>query len=106
MNFQDLEDLWNEGDNNLEQKITINPSLINKINMKKVTSNLTETRWENLLELGINLWFVSYFKGFCSHYYQSPKFLIPGAFMLGLCILTILFCTYKSLGSLKFLINT
>ena len=95
MNFQDLENLWREGDQDLERKITINPSSINNINMKKVTANLKETRWENLIELGINLWFLNFFKTFFINHYHTPKFLIPGAFMLVLCLFTIVFCTYK-----------
>jgi len=95
MNFQDLEDIWNENNQDLEQSITINSASINNINMKKVTSNLTETRWENLIELGVNLWFLSFFKNFFMNHYHTPKFLIPGAFMLGLCLFAIVFCTYK-----------
>lgn len=63
--------------------------------MKKVTANLKETRWENLIELGINLWFLNFFKTFFINHYHTPKFLIPGAFMLVLCLFTIVFCTYK-----------
>lgn len=95
MNFQDLEDIWHQDNNDLEQGIRINSASINKIDMKKVTSNLTETRWENLIELGVNLWFFSFFKNFFMNHYHLPKFLLPGAFMLGLCVFAIIFCTYK-----------
>lgn len=95
MNFQELADSWNEDNQDLEQNITINPSSINNINMKKVTANLTETRWENLIELGVNLCFLNFFKTFFINHYHISKFLIPGAFMLGLCLFAIIFCTYK-----------
>ncbi len=95
MNFQELADNWNEDNRDLEQNITINQSSMNNINMKKVTSNLKETRWENLIELGVNLWFFNFFKTFFINHYYLPKFLIPGAFMLGLCVFAIVFCTYK-----------
>lgn len=95
MNFQELADSWNEDNQDLEQNITINPSSINNINMRKVTTNLKETRWENLFELGVNLWFLNFFKTFFINHYHIPKFLIPGAFMLGLCLFAIMFCTYK-----------
>ena len=65
MNYKDLEDIWNDTEEDLTQKITINQSIVNKINMKKITSNLSETRWENLLELGINILFLDFFRGFC-----------------------------------------
>ena len=64
MNFQELEDIWNEGNRDLEQNIRVNPSSMKKINMKKITTNLAETRWENLIELGVNLWFLNFFKTF------------------------------------------
>lgn len=95
MNFQELEDIWNEGNRDLEQNITINHSSVKKINMKKITSNLAETRWENLIELGVNLWFLNFFQTFFVNHYHTPKFLVPGTFMLGLCIFSIIFCTYK-----------
>ena len=95
MNFQELEDLWNESNQELDNKIMVNPSTVKKVNMRKITSNLAETRWENIIELGVNLWFIGYFKAFCVNNFYTPKFLIPGAFMFGLSILAIILCTYK-----------
>lgn len=95
MNFDELEDLWTDSNDELEQKIIINQPILNEITMKKINSNLVETRWEILLELGFNIPFLGMLQDFCfSHLYQ-PKFLIPGLFLLMLTVLTILFTGYK-----------
>ena len=65
-----------------EKNIIINQPVFNTKNMKKIKSNLVETRWEILLELAFNIPFLGMLQDFCySHLYQ-PKFLIPGLFLL------------------------
>ena len=95
MNFNEIEDLWADTDEELEKKIIINQPVFNTKNMKKIKSNLVETRWDILLELAFNIPFLGMLQDFCySHLYQ-PKFLVPGLFLLLLTILTIIFTSYK-----------
>lgn len=95
MNNQELENLWTASDEALDQQIVINKPLLNEITMKKIKSNLVETRWEILLELLINIPFLSLFKDFCIDHIYQPKFLLPGLFLLLLTSGTIVFTGYK-----------
>ncbi len=95
MNNQELENLWSASDEALDQQVNINQPLLNEISMKKVKSNLVETRWEILLELAINIPFLTLFKDFCINHINQPKFLLPGLFLLILTAGTIVFTSYK-----------
>jgi len=95
MNNQELENLWTASDEAMEQQISINQPLLNEITMKKIKSNLVETRWEILLELIINIPFLGLFKDFCINHWNQPKFLLPGLFLLFLTAGTIVFTAYK-----------
>lgn len=95
MNYQELESIWADSDEDLDQQITINQPLINEITMKKIKSNLFETRLDILLELILTIPFLKLFKDFCLHHWYEPKFLLPGLFLLGLSMFTILFASYK-----------
>lgn len=95
MNYTDLENIWDDSNEQLDQELTINKASINQLDMKKVQANLSETKWENLIELGVNILFVGFFKDFCLNHLSTPKFLIPGTFMLIMSVLAILLCSYK-----------
>ena len=95
MNFDKLEDLWVNSNDELEQKITINQPILNEITMKKIKSNLVETRWDILLEIALSIPFLGLFQDFCFSHITQPRFLLPGLFLLILTVLTILFCGYK-----------
>lgn len=95
MNFDELEDMWKDGDKELEQNIHINQAQINNKTMKKIRSNLTETRWESVFELVLNIPFFFFLKTYCYNHLLEPKFLIPGFFLFMLAISAIVFCTYK-----------
>jgi len=95
MNNQELEDLWSASDEALDQQVNINQPILNAITMKKIKSNLVETRWDILLEFLINIPFLSLFKDFCINHIYQPKFLLPGLFLLLLTAGTIVFTGYK-----------
>lgn len=95
MNFEELEDMWKETDKDLNQNIQINQAKINKKTMKKIRSNLTETRWESVIELVLNIPFFYFTKEFCFNHLLEPKFLIPGLFLFLMAISAIIFCAYK-----------
>lgn len=95
MNFEELEDLWKNTDRDLDQNIQINQTKINHKAMKKIRSNLTETRWESIIELVLNIPFFYFLKTFCYNHMLEPKFLIPGLFLFLLTISTLIFCAYK-----------
>jgi len=97
MNFDELADSWQTADDGLHQNIIINQSQINKKAMRKIRSNLSETKWEALFELVVNIPFFYFLKGFCFGSYQAPPFLIPGLFLFIICVGTIIFCGYKLL---------
>jgi len=94
MNNQELENLWTASDEAMERQININKPLLNEITMKKVKSNLVETRWDILLELVINIPFLGFFKNFCINHIYQPKFLLPGLFLLLLTALLVINSSY------------
>lgn len=95
MNFEELEDMWKETDRDLDKNIHINQTKINHKTMKKIRSNLTETRWESVIELVLNIPFFYFLKEFCFNHMLEPKFLIPGLFLFLLSVSAIIFCAYK-----------
>ncbi|MEM1120339.1 MAG: hypothetical protein AAGJ18_07800 [Bacteroidota bacterium] len=97
MNFDELADSWKSADEGLRQNVVIDQSQINKKAMQKIRSNLSETKWEALFELVVNIPFFYFLKDFCWNYMTTPRFIIPGLLLLIICTGTILFCGYKLL---------
>lgn len=94
MNIEELSKIWNQNDAS-SSRIEVNESFLKKVSLNTVKSNLTEIKWESVIEI-----FISYFWGYfliefiIMNFYEF-KFSIPAMLLLAINIYSVFLETYK-----------
>ena len=95
MELNELTQIWKSSDNLLDKTITVNKNMLKEVTANSVKSNLSEIKWNCIIELILNYYFLDSLLGFISSEYPDLKFVIPGIILLIFSAFGIALAVYK-----------
>lgn len=97
MEYQEIANIWNQSDENIENKSQIRHQLIKEISVGKIKSQLGEIKWTSYFEIIINSFWMIFLLGFILDNRGELKFVLPALIVLVIA----LFSTILEIRKLK-----
>ncbi|HKK73750.1 MAG TPA: hypothetical protein VJ953_01650 [Saprospiraceae bacterium] len=101
MEFQELNRVWQDADQELQQKIQLDLSRLEETDQRKVRPQLNSYLINVLIELVVGLAFQSFLNGFIGQHLDQIPFLIPALLLAGLNIYSIFLTLINSIYIFK-----
>lgn len=95
MELNELTQIWKSSDNLLDKTITVNKNMLKEVTANSVKSNLSEIKWNCIIEIILNYFFLDSLLGFTTGEYPDLKFVIPGIILLIFSAFGIALAVYK-----------
>lgn len=105
MEFQELSRVWQNADQELQQKIHLDLPLFEEIDQRKVRPQLTGYLLNILVELGVGMVFQSFLWGFMGTHWGTFAFFFPAALLTLINVYSIGFNSYQLYLYIKINLN-
>jgi len=95
MNFEEIGSIWNNSDQQIDNKISINKKILKELALNKVKSGLYEIRWTSYISIFSWAIFLLFLASFIKDNFSEYQFSFPAFLLVIIGLLALIFDIYK-----------
>ena len=95
MNFQELTQIWQQTDQAIESKSSLNRRLFKEASTSKIRSHLYEIKWTSYIQIIIGFFFFIFLLEFAMSHLAMLKFAIPAFVLIAITLFGVVLDSYQ-----------